>query len=399
MTRQSNAAIRAEGGKGFCYTSQLSATAGSNMTAHATAEGTKRYAKRFAGRAANSHFRDAQGLTLSSLGIGTYLGQPDDKTDASYTSSVAAAAANGINVIDAAINYRFQRSERSIGAAIQQLSEKNIARDELVICTKGGYLTPDRTMPSDPNEYFFREYVKAGILQPQEIAGGCHCMTPRFLEDQLSRSLKNLGLECIDVYYLHNPETQLAELSRPDFLERVRDAFIYLESAAAAGQIQFYGMATWNGFRQDAAARDAMQIGEIVQLARDIAGDEHRFRFLQLPFNLAMTEALTLGNQSLNGQMTTVIEAASELGITVIASASLLQGQVSRNLPAFVAQALGLGSDAERALQFVRSSPGITSALVGMSHVEHVQANTRLVGVPPVTVDEFSKLFARGESA
>lgn len=369
------------------------------MTAHATAEGTTRYAKRFAGRAANSHFRDAQGLTLSSLGIGTYLGQPDDKTDASYTSSAAAAAANGINVIDAAINYRFQRSERSIGAAIQQLSEKSIARDELVICTKGGYLTPDRTMPSDPNEYFFREYVKAGILQPQEIAGGCHCMTPRFLEDQLSRSLKNLGLECIDVYYLHNPETQLGELSRPDFLERVRDAFIYLESAAAAGQIQFYGMATWNGFRQDAAARDAMQIGEIVQLARDIAGDEHRFRFLQLPFNLAMTEALTLGNQSLNGQMTTVIEAASELGITVIASASLLQGQVSRNLPAFVAQALGLGSDAERALQFVRSSPGITTALVGMSHVEHVQANTRLVGVPPVTVDEFSKLFARGESA
>ena len=85
--------------------------------------------------------------------------------------------------------------------------------------------------------------------------------------------------------------------------------------------------------------------------------------------------------------------------VTLIASASLLQGQVTRNLPPFVGEALGLQNDAERALQFVRSSPGITTALVGMSHVEHVQANARLVGVAPATVDQFSKLFTRGEGA
>jgi aryl-alcohol dehydrogenase-like predicted oxidoreductase len=369
------------------------------MTTHATLEATQRYAARFRGRAAAGHFREAQKLTLSSLGIGTYLGQPDDKTDAGYTSSVVAAVESGINVIDAAINYRFQRSERNIGAAIQQLANKNISRDELVLCTKGGYLTPDGSMPSDANEYFFREYVQPRIFGPKDVVAGSHCMTPVFLENQLGRSLRNLGVNCVDVYYLHNPETQLSELSRPDFLERVRDAFICLESAASAGKIQFYGLATWNGFRQEASARGAMQLGEIAQLAHDIAGDRHRFRFVQLPFNLAMTEALTLGNQSVNGQQTTVMEAASEMGITLIASGSLLQGQVARNLPPFVAQALGLQDDAACALQFVRSSPGITTALVGMSRVEHVQANARLVGVPPATVDEFSKLFARGEGA
>jgi aryl-alcohol dehydrogenase-like predicted oxidoreductase len=93
------------------------------------------------------------------------------------------------------------------------------------------------------------------------------------------------------------------------------------------------------------------------------------------------------------------MEAASELDITLIASASLLQGQVARNLPAFVGEALGLANDAERALQFVRSSPGITTALVGMSRVEHVRANARLLGVPSATGEEFSKLFTRGESA
>jgi aryl-alcohol dehydrogenase-like predicted oxidoreductase len=367
------------------------------MTASATSYGTAQYAKKFAGRAAEGHFREAQGLVLSSLGIGTYLGQPDDKTDQSYTACVAAAVESGINVVDAAINYRFQRSERSVGAAIKNLAKLGIAREEFVLCTKGGYLTPDGAMPSDPTEYFYREYIQPGIFSPNDLVAGSHCMTPRFLENQLERSLRNLGVECIDVYYLHNPESQLSEVSRPDFHERVRDAFIFLESVATAGKIQFYGMATWNGFRQEARARDAMQLAELATLAHDVAGDKHRFRFVQLPFNLAMTEALTLGNQSVGGHNKTAMETASELNITLVASASLLQGQVARNLPTFVADALGLEDDAQRSLQFVRSSPGITTALVGMSHVEHVRANAKLAGVAPATRDQFSKLFTRGE--
>jgi aryl-alcohol dehydrogenase-like predicted oxidoreductase len=369
------------------------------MSRTASKEATTRYAQRFGGRAAVGHFRETQRMVLSSLGIGTYLGQPDSKTDEGYTQATIAAVESGINVIDAAINYRFQRSERSIGAALQQLAAKGFEREELVLCTKGGYLTPDGAMPADPNEYFFREYMQPGVFTAKDIAAGSHCMTPKFLKNQLGRSLKNLGVECVDVYYLHNPETQLSEISKPEFLERVREAFTFLESAVEAGEIQYYGLATWNGFRQDAHARDAMQLGEIAQIAQEIAGGRHRFRFVQLPFNLAMTEALTLGNQSLRGHRKTIMEAASELDITLIASASLLQGQVAKNLPGFVAEALGLDTDAERALQFVRSSPGITAALVGMSRVEHVKANARLVAIAPATVDEFTKLFSRGEGA
>jgi aryl-alcohol dehydrogenase-like predicted oxidoreductase len=367
------------------------------MTRSATKEGTSLYAKKFAARAAAGHFREAHRMLLSSMGIGTYLGQPTEKTDENYTASVTTAVESGINVIDAAINYRFQRSERSIGPALRQLAAKGFQREEIVLCTKGGYLTPDGSMPGDPNEYFFREYIQPGIFSAKDIAGGSHCMTPKFLKDQLGRSLKNLGVECIDVYYLHNPETQLSEIPKPEFLKRVRDAFEFLESAVVAGEIQYYGMATWNGFRQDPRASDAMQLSEIVQIAQEIAGGMHRFRFVQLPFNLGMTEALTLGNQTLRGRERTVAEVASELDIALIASASLLQGQVARNLPPFVAEAFGLENDAERALQFTRSAPGVTTALVGMSRVEHVKANARLVGVPPATVDDFSKLFARGE--
>jgi aryl-alcohol dehydrogenase-like predicted oxidoreductase len=369
------------------------------MTNSATTPGTRRYAGRFAGHAAHGHFREAQNLVVSSIGIGTYLGKPEPKTDAAYTAAIVAAVESGINFIDSAINYRFQRSERNIGAAITELAAKGFSREELVVCTKGGYLTPDGAMPSDPNEYFFREYIQPRVLEPKDIVAGSHCMSPAFLANQLNRSLRNLGLDCIDVYYLHNPETQLGELSRPDFLERVRDAFIYLESAVDAGKIRFYGMATWNGFRQEAKLRDALRLAEMVQLAKDIAGEKHHFRFVQLPFNLGMTEALTLGNQDVAGQTRTPMEAAGDLEITLVASASLLQSQLAHNLPEFVAQALGLENDAQRALQFVRSSPGIATALVGMSRVEHVRENTKLVAVAPATEVQYRKLFTRGEGA
>jgi aryl-alcohol dehydrogenase-like predicted oxidoreductase len=369
------------------------------MTKSATKEGTTRYAQRFAGCAVDGHFRETQRMVLSSLGIGTYLGQPDEKTDEGYTAAVVAAVESGINVIDSAINYRFQRSERSIGAALQQLFAKSFSREEIVLCTKGGYLTPDGSMPADPNEYFFREYIQHGIFSAKDLAAGSHCMTPKFLKDQLGRSLKNLGVECVDVYYLHNPETQLSEIDKPEFLRRLREAFEFFESAVDAGEIRYYGMATWNGFRKDPRARDAMQLGEVAQVAQEIAGGMHHFRFVQLPFNLGMPEALTLGNQMLRERERTLAEAAGDLDIAVIASASLLQGQVARNLPRFVAEAFGLENDAQRALQFARSAPGITTALVGMSRADHAKANARLVSVAPASVEEFSKLFSRGEGA
>ena len=369
------------------------------MSRGATQEGTTRYAEKFRGHAADGHFRQVRELVLSSLGIGTYLGQANESTDAGYAAAMVAGAELGINVIDTAINYRLQRSERSVGTALKVLAHKGFGRDELVVCTKGGYLTADGTMPADPNRYFFDEYIQKGIFTAKDIAAGCHCMTPRFLENQLARSLKNLGVDTIDIYYLHNPETQLGEVSREEFAKRVREAFTFLESMVRGGRIQYYGMATWNGFRQAKEARDAMQFEELVRLAKDVAGEQHHFRFVQLPFNLGMTEALTQGGQLVGKDLKTAMEAAEELGVHLIASASLLQGQVAQNLPGFVAEALGLENDAERALQFVRSAPGITTALVGMSRSAHVEANARLVQVPPAGIEQFSKLFSRGESA
>jgi aryl-alcohol dehydrogenase-like predicted oxidoreductase len=366
----------------------------------ATLEGTKRYHDRLHERVNENHFRLEQNLWLSSIGLGTYLGRGDEKTDRAYTEAAVRAAVLGVNVLDTAANYRFQRSERSIGAALRQLIETGqAARDELIICTKGGYLPFDGQPPGDVRRYVEETFVAPGVLSFSDIVGGSHCMTPRYLEHQIEQSLENLGLEALDVYYLHNPETQLGEVAREEFDERLRQAFELLEQMRAAGRIRMYGAATWNGFRAAPNAREHLSLQRMVEIARKVGGaDDHGFRFIQLPFNLAMPEALVSENQLLNNGRASVLEAAAVLGITVVASASILQGKVARDLPEEVREPLGsLATDAQTAIQFVRSTPGITTALVGMSRVAHVEENLQLARVAPAPPEEYQRLFASSE--
>jgi aryl-alcohol dehydrogenase-like predicted oxidoreductase len=359
-----------------------------------TPEGTLRYAARFKGLSAAGHFREIPGgLVLSSIGIGTYLGEPDSATDAAYAAAIVSAVENGCNVIDSAINYRFQRSERSVRAALKDLFAKNFSRDEIVVCTKAGFLTPDGEMPADANEYFAHEFLERGIFRAEEIAAGCHCMSPAYLADQLERSRRNLGIDTIDIFYLHNPETQLSEVSAEEFRQRIRAAFTFLETAVADKKIRAYGMATWNSFREDPKGPGYLSLAEMAEIATEVGGAAHHFRFVQLPFNLAMPEALTRPNQMIDGKLVPMVQAARTLGISLITSAALLQGQLTKNLPAFVSSALGVKENSTLALQFARSVPGLTTALVGMSQTAHVSKNLSLVGVEPASREQFLKLF------
>lgn len=298
--------------------------------------------------------REQHGLLLSSIGIGTYLGNADEVTDRNYTNAIVRAVQLGINVIDSAANYRFQRSERSIGKALQTLN-----REELVICTKGGYLPFDGAPPRNVREYVDETFVKPGIASFNDIVGGSHCMTPAYLQNQLEQSLRNMGIECVDVYYIHNPESQLQFIPEPDFYERIRLAFERLEQNRDQGKLKYYGVASWNGFRSEEDSGHHHSLARMFEIAREIGGERHGFRFIQLPYNLAMPEATTLANETLAGESLTVVEAAKRLGVTVVASASLLQGRIPP----------------EEAIKFVGRTDGITTALIGMSRVEHVEEN------------------------
>jgi aryl-alcohol dehydrogenase-like predicted oxidoreductase len=361
----------------------------------ATASGTTTYARRFTQLRGN--YRPMLGLSVSSLGIGTYLGAEDAATDAAYEAAIRAAVTSGINLVDTAVNYRSQRSERVVGKVIAELiGAGRIGRQEIVIATKGGYLTFDGEAPADPRAWFDQNYVRTGIVKPSDLVQGSHCMTPRYLEAMIARSRANMGLETLDIYYLHNPETQLSAVSRAEFLARVVSAFEYLESEVKAGRIGVYGVATWNGFRAAPNNRAYLSLNELVTAATQAGGSGHHFKVIQLPYNLAMTEALTSRNQAPagGGDNVSLLAAADAMGIAVCASASLLQGQLTSRLPEVLRTAFpAMESDAQRALQFVRSTPGINTALVGMSSVGHVAHNLATAKQPPAPFEAMLKLY------
>ena len=365
----------------------------------ATPEGTRRYAQRMNSATARGHFRERDGLLMSSIGLGTYLGHWDEHTDRNYQEAIKRAVELGCNVIDSAINYRFQRSERAIGAALKQLFDsRKASRDEMIVATKGGFFPFEDEPPRDARGWIMENVVEKGLARPEEIAGVSHCMTPAYLEDQLSRSLENLGLETIDIYYVHNPESQLEAVSREEFDRRLRTAFEFLERAASDGRIGCYGTATWNGYRQEAGSRGYLSLADVTTIAREVGGEHHHFKVIQLPHNLAMPEALTLGNQVVDCEQLSMLTAVDRLGITVMCSASMLQAKLAQNLPPFVGEALkGLSTDAQRAIQFVRSTPGVTTALVGMSQRSHVDENMAVAAVPPASVEEFFSMFSSEE--
>ncbi len=364
----------------------------------ATAEGTRRYAEAHSSTAHPEHFRRSNGLWLSSIGIGTYLGEADEATDAAYRASVAAAVRGGCNVIDTAVNYRFQRSERSVGAALSDLFASGEARrEELVVSTKGGFIPFDTHPPQgqgDAIEYLRKTYFEPRVCAPADIAAGCHCMTPAYLRHELEASRANLGLETIDVYYVHNPETQLQEVARPVFLQRLRDAFSALEEAVAEGKIGVYGTATWNGYRLEPDESEYLSLAEVLEAARAAGGENHHFRAVQLPLNLGMPEAFSRPNQSLDGEQTSFLAAAARSGISVMTSGSILQGRAAHGLPPVVGEVFpGFSTDAQRAIQFTRSAPGVAVALVGMRGLEHVVENMGVAQTPPAPFEDFIRLF------
>ena len=348
----------------------------------ATAAGTERYRQRFGDRFAEDYFRPFGGaLVASSIGIGTYLGECDDADDVTYATALRAALERGINIIDSSVNYRCQRSERTVGLVLRDaITAGVVKRDEVIVCTKGGYIPLDSSAPASRDEYLAylqRTFVDTGIVSADDVVGGGHALSPSFLAHQIQLSQTNLGLRTLDVYYLHNPEQQLDSVQPARFRTILRRAFALLEERVASGDIGCYGCATWNGLRTPPDTRGHLDLGELVSLARDVGGDDHHFRVVQLPVNLAMSEAVRTPTQRLGSRrVVPPLQAATELGVSVVASATLMQARLTSELPAALRETFpALTTDAQRAIAFVRSLPGVSSALVGMRSLDHVSEN------------------------
>ena len=358
----------------------------------ATKEGTQNFVNN--SRVNKDNFNEFEELLLSNVGIGTYLGNADAKTDDLVVKAVKQSVTSGINVIDTAINYRSQKAERSVGKAISEMIEENkITRDQIFISTKNGYVTNDADVQLGFWEYVKEEYSQKGIIKEGDVTSGYHCMTPKYLSDQLDRSLKNLDLDCVDLMYLHNAvEGQIKDVSKEQFIKNLQLAFELYEQKREEGKIKFYGMATWECFRVTKENPQYLSLEETIKIAKKAGGENHGLKFIQLPFNMYYDQALLTKNQTVQNKNMSILEAATRLNIGVFTSVPMMQGRLLTpgTMPEF-----GELKPSLRAMQFIRSAPGVLAPLVGQKTTEHVSENLEIMNIPPLSEEEFLSLVKK----
>lgn len=362
----------------------------------ATAAGTRRYAGRFDDRP--GHFRCPDVLTLSSLSLGTRGGAPGGPDDLLYRGAVTTCLESGINVINTALSDRMQTSERAVGAALRRaLHEEIVQRDEVVVVTKGGSLVPEpnhvRTR-DDVQRDLYQSYVSPGLIDPQAVVAG-NALDPRFLRDQIRRSRDNLGLETLDIYLVEEPELHLRPLGATAFRAQLGAVFRMLEECVREGWIGAYGVSTWDGLLVPDTERGHLSILDLFELALEAGSADHHMRAIALPYGLAAGEGAVLASQlGPEGQRAAVLDAIANTGTAVFASAPLFGGRILGRIPDFVRSAFpGTQSDAQCCLQFVRSTNGITSAVVGMRNPDHLDDNIALSRIAPVDASIAASLF------
>ena len=364
------------------------------LEGNATPDGTRKYSDYAISQGKpRSHFKSFENLHLSSLGMGTYLGQVSKEDDQAVENAVYQSVRSGaINVIDTAINYRAMKSEKSIGRALLRLvNEGIISRDQVFVSTKNGYITNDGDYPNiDVMEYMHRMYIQTEVITADDISSGYNVIKPSYLAKCIDKSLTNMHLSTIDLVYIHNAfESWDQDVSREQFMEMLAKAFEMYEKYRANNKIRYYGMATWTCFRVPSESPEYLSLEQAVKCAEGVGGKDHGFKFIQLPYNLAYSEALLLRNQSVQSEGNlTILQAAAKLNIGIFTSIPLFQGRLFRSqIPNY-----GNATDpVAKLLQIIRSSSSVIAPLIGQKRPEHVEENLKVANMPPLSEKEFQQ--------
>jgi aryl-alcohol dehydrogenase-like predicted oxidoreductase len=377
----------------------------SRVAGHATRAGTEDYAKTFGAALGDGHYSDFLNLhlRLSSLGLGTFPGAATDAVDAQYAAIVYHALTRGINVVDTASHYRYGRSERAVGEGLLRALAEGVRREQFFVISKGGFLTLPEGPPADLDCWFDTRIAANGLGRREDLAG-MHLVSPEYIAWQIERSRDLLGIETLDAYLVDQPEVHIPVIGKERLNRKLLVVFEALERAVAENRIRCYGISTFNGFRveTDDPLFESLTslLGLAEKAAQAVQGDPratHGFRLIELPFNQAMPEGFTRFNQATGqGNVASTVQAARQLRIFAIASHTLMKGRLAQSCVEGVTAALpGLANDAQRAMQFNRSTPGVGVSLVGISTPAHFEDLMEVARIPAMSKDAYLGVYRR----
>jgi len=371
----------------------------------ATRAGTEAYARSFGAACAPGHYSDFlnQHLKLSSLGLGTFPGAATDAVDAAYAEIVARGLQSGINVIDTAAHYRYGRSARAAGEGLRRAFAAGVAREQVCVVAKGGFLRFDDGPPDDLDAWFEARIARKGLGTRDDLTG-VHCLAPGYIAAQIDQVREALELETLDAFLIDQPELHIPRLGKEELNRRLQTTFAVCEQAVRQNKIRSYGIATFDAFRAETDHPLFQSLASLLGLAgraaRLVQRDEqarHHFRVIQLPFNQAMNEGFTrFGQATGQGNIASTLQAAHQLRLFVIGSHGLGKGLFAAQCAEALRAALpDEANDARRALQFNRSTPGLGVSLAGISTPAHLEDLLAVARTEPLAREAYLRLYRR----
>lgn len=266
---------------------------------------------------------------MGRIALGTHLGDFSEEDSQKYIQAIIHSIRNGIYTIDGAINYRGMCSEKDEGIAINTLmQEDNLKRDDLFITSKAGLLFGDVRASINPQRYLNEILISNGITKEDfaEYEGLYQTLNPLFYETALNKSLQNLGLDYLDVHYIHIPEISRMVMSEKQFYDKMELLFKWYEQKISEGKIRHYGIALEFMVEEPDNENWHFEIEEIKLRSDRAANGNSHLKYILFEYNMECHSANTVANQSINLQKMSLINACHELGLQTVASMPFLQG-------------------------------------------------------------------------
>ncbi len=357
-----------------------------------TSDATWGYRDRHGDRFGRTYFRRFGDGVVSSIGVGTDSGDPTDADDARET--LVAALEGGCNLVDTAADDRRGRSEGVVGAALEAT---DVDREAVVLATKGGFLPFDGARPADPAEYVRERFLETGLVDPADLVAGQHCITPEYLDHRVEASLSALDVETVDLFYVQEPERQLAGRSRTAVYDQLEAAFEVLERRVAAGDLRHYGVTTWDAFRVPPDHEAYLSLPEVVSRARaaaaSVGNETTGFRAVQVPFNATMAGAFTVAAHEGADSTQSALEFVRAAGLAGVVTAPLAGGSLRDGLPGEVGEQVAGETATQRAINFARSAPGVTATVVDAHSPAHLRESLAAGEYDPLGARAFDRVF------
>jgi aryl-alcohol dehydrogenase-like predicted oxidoreductase len=377
------------------------------IAGYATRAATEEYAATIGAALAPGHYSDFLNLhlKLSSLGVGTFPGAASDTVDVAYADIISRALVSGINVIDTAAHYRYGRSARAAGEGLRRAIAAGVKREQVFVISKGGFLCFDEGRPQDFDAWFEAHIARKGLGRRDDLTAA-HLISPGYIVQQIEQSRQSLGMETLDAFLVDQPEVHIPRLGKAALNQKLQSLFAVLEQAVQENKIRCYGISTFEGMRVETDGALFQSLAALLGLAEKAAqlvqgepGARHSFRLLQLPFNQAQPEGFTRFNHATgHGNVASALQAAFQLKVYVMASHTLGKGQLAMQAATAVRSALpALVNDAQRALQYNRSTPGLGTSLAGISTPAHLDDLLAVARLPPMLRESYLQLYQRME--